>query len=191
MTQAEWQLVMQTTPWGRKEYVKEGNEYPATFLTWAEATKFCENLTERERRANHLPESWQYTLPTEAQWEYACPAGTKSRFSFGDDESDPVEHAWHDGWYGWDVGQKYAHQVGQKNANPWGLRDVHGNVWEWCSDYFLEGPVGAAGTKDRVIRGGSWDSSANHCRSASRFGFTPIFDGRHLGFRVALVLSGR
>ena len=135
VTQAEWQRVMQTTPWSGNEDVKEGDDYPATFVSWDDAMKFCEKLTEQERSAGRLPSDWQYTLPTEAQWEYACRAGTKSRFSFGDDESDLGEYAWY-GKNAGDIGEKYAHRVAQKKANPWGLYDMHGNVWEWCRDVY-------------------------------------------------------
>ncbi len=100
LTQAEWQRVMQTTPWSGKEHVKEGDDYPATYVSWDDAMKFCEKLTEQEHAAGRLPSDWRYTLPTEAQWEYACRAGTKSRFSFGDDESDLSDYTWWGGIVG-------------------------------------------------------------------------------------------
>jgi formylglycine-generating enzyme required for sulfatase activity len=137
--QAEWERLMQTTPWSGNKYVKQGADYPA-FVSWDEAMKFCEKLTQQERSARRLPPDWQYTLPTDAQWEYACRAGTKSRFSFGDDESDVGDYAWFDKNAG-DAGEKNAHRVGQKKANPWGLSDMHGNVWEWCYDPLAEKPA--------------------------------------------------
>jgi formylglycine-generating enzyme required for sulfatase activity len=120
VTQAEWQRVMQTTPWRGEPYVKEGDEYPATYVSWDDAVKFCEQLTETERQAGRVPSDWQYTLPTEAQWEWAWRAGTKSRFSFGDNDSNLVEYAWFDKNAD-DAGKKYAHRVGQKRENGYGF----------------------------------------------------------------------
>jgi formylglycine-generating enzyme required for sulfatase activity len=196
VTQAEWRHVMQATPWSGENYVKEGDDYPATYVSWNDATKFFEKLTETERDAGRLPEGWKYTLPTEAQWEYACRGGSKSRFSFGDDESDL-------GDYGWfrknadDAGEKYAHLVGQKKANPLGLFDMHGNVWEWCRDVYAEklpggdDPEVSAGGSDRVARGGSWYGTAGGCRSAWRRRITPDDRIDDLGFRVALTPSAK
>jgi formylglycine-generating enzyme required for sulfatase activity len=196
VTQAEWQRVMLNTPWRGEKYVKEGDDYPATCMSWDDAIRFCEKLTETERDVGRLPERWKYTLPTEAQWEYACRGGTKSRFSFGDDDSELTEYAWFTKNAD-DAGEKYAHQVGQKKPNPWGLNDMHGNVWEWCRDvYAKELPGGTdpevfVGGSGRVDRGGSWYDTARSCRSAYRSGFTPDSRDYYLGFRVAAVPSGK
>jgi formylglycine-generating enzyme required for sulfatase activity len=199
VTQAEWQRVMQTTPWSGKVFVKEGDDYAATFVSWEEVMKFCEKLTEQERRAGRLPFGWQYTLPTEAQWEYACRGGSKSRFSFGDDESDLSDYAWWGGLFGHGnaKSQQYAHTVGQKKANPWGLSDMHGNVNEWCRDWYAKelaggtDPQGPSEGSGRVIRGGGWDDPAGFCRSADRSGGKPDYLSSDLGFRLSAVLSGK
>jgi formylglycine-generating enzyme required for sulfatase activity len=196
VTQSEWQRVMQTTPWGGQSHVKEGANYPATYVSYDDATTFCEKLTERERAAGHLPSGWHYALPTEAQWEYACRAGAKSRYSFGDDDSKLGDYAW---IFKNDRGpdDQYSQAVGQKKANPWGLVDMHGNVWEWCRDWYenkLSGgldPQGPLRGSDRVFRGGSWDQSAWICRSAMRNETRPNHSSYDLGFRVAAVPSGK
>lgn len=196
VTQAEWQRVMQTAPWSGKLYVKEGDDYPATFVSWDDAMTFCKKLTEQEYSAGRLAIGWRYTLPTEAQWEYACRCGTKSQFSFGDDESDLGEHAWFDKNAS-DAGEKYAHAVGQKKANWWTISDMHGNVMEWCRDWygkqlaFGTDPQGPSKGSDRVARGGSWVNIAGKCRSAFRDRYTPDHRLTSLGFRVAAVPSDR
>jgi formylglycine-generating enzyme required for sulfatase activity len=199
VTQGEWRRVMQMTPWSGKEYVKEGDDYPATYVSWNDATKFCEKLTKMARSAGRLPSDWQYTLPTEAQWEYACRAGTTTRFSFGNDESGLSDYAWWGGILG-DGNAKsaqYAHMVAQKKPNPWGLSDMHGNVWEWCRDWYaekLEGgtdPPGPSRGSVRVFRGGSWFYPARDCRSALRSWLAPGNRLSCLGFRLAAVPSGR
>ena len=127
-----------------------------------------------------------YRLPTEAEWEYACRAGTTTAYSFGDDESKLGDF----GWFS-DNAENRVHPVVAKTPIPWGLYDTHGNVWEWCSDWYatnLAGgvdPVGPAGGSNRVYRGGGWGSYPVHCRSAYRCNGGPSsrFDG--LGFRVA------
>ena len=132
-----------------------------------------------------------YTLPTEAQWEYACRAGTETEYWFGDDEAG-LERV---GWYGKNSGRK-PHPVGGKAANPWGLHDVHGNVWEWCEDGFdssyyqrspADDPKGPPGRALRVVRGGSWYNAARNLRCASRFRNRPEYRYDYLGFRVACV----
>jgi formylglycine-generating enzyme required for sulfatase activity len=200
VTQAEWQRVMQTTPWRIETYqacVNEGDDYPATYVSWDDAMQFCEKLTETEHQAGCLPSDWQYTLPTEAQWEYACRAGTKTRFSFGDDDVDLSNYG---GWSGIVTGnvqsEEYTRRMGQKKANPWGLYDMHGNVCEWCRDVYAEklaggtDPQGPSTGQYRVHRGGGRFVTAWGCRSASRSARDSRNRDDDLGFRIAAVPSG-
>jgi sulfatase modifying factor 1 len=156
ITQGQWKALMGTKPWkghdGNSNDVKEGANYPAVYISWNDAIAFCENLIAEEGR--------QYRLPTEAEWEYACRAGTETRWSFGDDEKVLGDYAWYDNNTR-DYGQRYAHQVGLKKPNAFGLFDMHGNVWEHCRDYFGEDyyeqspekdPTGPASGSLRVVR---------------------------------------
>lgn len=196
VTQSEWRQVMQTTPWKRQENVKEGDTYAATFISWDDALKFCEKLTAVERRAGRLPADWKFTLPTEAQWEYACRAGTTTRFSFGDDEARLGEYAWYRENTS-RVGEKYAHVVGRRKPNPWGLYDMHANVYEWCRDWYADklaggsDPAGASEGSLRVDRGGGWEDAAKDSRSANRDRSPPDERNNDLGFRVAAVSAGK
>jgi formylglycine-generating enzyme required for sulfatase activity len=195
VSQSEWKHVMKTEPWKGQDLTNEGADFPATWISWNDASDFCRKLTEQERQAGRLSDGLEYTLPTEAQWERACRARTETRFSFGDDKSKLGDYAWFDE-NAFKAGEQFAHCVGQKKANPWGLHDMHGNVWEWCRDVYtgkLPGgrdPEVKADEKTngsgRVVRGGSWDGVAAFCRSGGRYGGLP--DGRnfHLGFRPAL-----
>ena len=202
ITQGQWKTIMGTTPWKGVDHVKEGSNYPATYVSWEDATAFCKKLTEQERKAGRLPEDWEYTLPTEAQWEYACRAGTTTAYSFGNNDSKIGDYA----WYGWNVGdgntkeEQYAHAVGTKRPNPWGLSDMHGNVYEWCRDWYADKHPGGrdpevtaeGSSSSRVIRGGSWVSFSRYCRSADRDWYIPSNHREvFLGFRVARVLSRR
>jgi formylglycine-generating enzyme required for sulfatase activity len=200
VTQREWEQVMRTSPWQRRKgEIKDDPGCPATFVSWSDALAFCRRLNELERQAGRLPEGWEYTLPTEAQWEYACRAGTTTRYSFGEDDAEF-------GNYGWfaanarNVGEPFAHPVGLKAPNPWGLFDMHGNVWEWCRDVMVDELPGginpevivrevAGDGARRVIRGGSWWNGPRGCRSAERNSY-PRGDGQNsLGFRLALSRS--
>jgi formylglycine-generating enzyme required for sulfatase activity len=153
-------------------------------VSWDEAMDFCRKLTERERSAGSLPSGYVYTLPTEAQWEYACRAGTT-----GDYAGDLQAMA----WFAENAGRT-THAVATKQANAWGLHDMHGNVWEWCADWYADklpgGSVsdfkGAAAGSNRVFRGGSWWNDAADCRSAFRYWNSPGFRSAYLGFRLAL-----
>ena len=192
VTQGQWKAVMSTTPWKGKEYVKEGSDYPAVFVSWEDAMSFCQKLTEKERSAGRLQRDWEYTLPTEAQWEYGCRGGTRTRYSFGDDADELSRHAWFKD-NAWDIGAKYAHEVEKKLPNAWKLYDMHGNVWEWCRDRYTEKLPGGDNPEVRskgslrVLRGGGWSSSAGYCQSGDRYGYYPSFRFNFLGFRVAQV----
>ena len=191
VTQKEWKAVMKTEPWKRKSFVKEGAQYPATYVSWNEANEFCRRISRTEGKL--------YRLPTEAEWEYACRAGTTTRFSFGNDERELGDYA----WYGAVEGngnarnELYAHQVGLKRPNPFGLHDMPGNVYEWCSDWFGEKYYEQSPSKDprgpetgsaRQSRGGCWRDGPERCFSSSRHASdnpSVTYSGR--GFRVAAV----
>jgi formylglycine-generating enzyme required for sulfatase activity len=191
VTQGSWTAVMGTTPWSDQKKVKDGSGYPAVYVNWYEAREFCRKLTERERRSGRST-GWKYDLPTQAQWEYACRAGTETVYSFGDDTGQLGEHAWFEG-NAKRVGQHYAHAVASTRANLWGLHDMHGNAHEWCRDRHVDqlpggvDPEGNGKSEKRVFGGGSWNSRAQRCRSASRISSAAEFRDISLGFRVARV----
>jgi sulfatase modifying factor 1 len=163
----------------------KGADRPVESVSWDDVTSFCRKLTEMERRAGRLPAGMAYQLPTEAQWEYACRAGTTTAFSFG--ESLTFRQANIRG------GPGETTPVGTYPANPWGFHDMHGNVWEWCADWYGDYPNGAArdplGPADgsyRVWRGGSWSGTANYARCAIRYRNDPANSSTILGFRLSL-----
>jgi formylglycine-generating enzyme required for sulfatase activity len=185
VTQKQWRVVMGTEPWKGQDYVKEGDDYAATYVNWADAVEYCKRLSAKDGRT--------YRLPTEAEWEYSCRAGTQTKWSFGDSADELSEYAWYDA-NAWNLDEKYAHRVGQKKSNGWGLRDMHGNVWEWCSDWYGEDyykrspgedPSGPSEGSDRVYRGGGWHDFPVNSRSAIRLGDSPDSRFRSLGFRLA------
>jgi formylglycine-generating enzyme required for sulfatase activity len=193
VTQLEWKTVMATEPWKEQRRAKEGDDLAATYVNWDDAMTFCRKLTMQERKAGRLPDDWEYTLPTEAQWERACRSRTETQFNCGDDAAKLGEFAWCRE-NAWDAGEMYAHRVGQKKSNAWGLFDMHGNAYEWCRDYFTDTLPGgrdpevtARGSYSiRVIRGGCWSSIPSSCRSAHRHANTADERNCYLGFRVAL-----
>lgn len=190
VTQGEWSRLKTPLLWKGLKCVEEGDDFPATYLSWENAMAFCRKLTRQERAAGRLPPGWQYTLPTEAQWEYACRGGTTTMFSFGDDEGLLMDYAWNRNNCG-----AYGHAVGEKRPNPFGLYDMHGNLNEWCRDGWqkkLPGgidPFVAPQDELRVIRGGGFIYPGVMCRSAFRDSAHVVdrinFIG-DLGFRVAL-----
>ena len=179
VTQAQYQEVMGQNPSGLKGNAKQ----PLGNVSWLDAVRFCNQLSEREGLKSFYDISgdtvqvpdWDgtgYRLPTEAEWEYACRAGTATRYSFGDDGASLGEFSWHNA-----NSDRTSHEVGQKNANGFGLHDMHGNVWEWCgdgyaADYYKESPVddprGPSQAAGRVFRGGGWGDGPRYRRSAFR-----------------------
>ena len=173
VTQAQWRCIMGDNPSRFK-----GADLPVEQVSWDNAMVFCQRLTARERQAGRLPQNEEYTLPTEAQWEYACRAG-----STGDYAGDLDSMAWYS--------NDQTHPVGQKKTNAWGLYDMHGNVWEWCADWYgdypsgsVVDPTGPPSGRHRVDRGGGWGNSAENCRSADRDGDWPVNRFNDLGFRL-------
>ena len=167
LTQKEWNAVMGSTPWRGKDRVREGDDYPVTYISWDDCQEFVKKLDQREG-VN------RYRLPTEAEWEHACRAGSAAKYCFGDDVGQLGDYVWCNK-NTWDIGEKYAHRVGQKKPNQWGLYDMHGNVCEWTAT--KEGSF-------RVFRGGSWGLTADYCVSSYRVGFEPDFRSRYLGVRL-------
>jgi formylglycine-generating enzyme required for sulfatase activity len=192
VTQGQWKAIMGTEPWKGKEYVKEGENYPASYVSWTQAGEFCQRLSKQEEKQGR-----KYRLPTEAEWEYACRAGTRTKYSFGEDEGKLSEYAWFD-TNAKNAGESYAHEVGQKKANGNGLHDMHGNVSEWCSDHYdpkyyansekVDPIASTSSRKGRVTRGGNWFGTQGFCRSAARDGEgLPQFVSPALGFRLVLL----
>ena len=184
VTQGQWYAVMKTKPWEGQIFVKGGDTYPATSVNWDAAVEFCRKLGALEDRS--------YRLPTEAEWEYACRGGKATSYSFGSDAGELKDYAWYDK-NSYDVGEKYAHIVGRKKPNSFGLYDMHGNVWEWCSDWHGEysslaliDPVGPSTGSIRVLRGGGWSPGATHCRAAFRGASVPTLRTSNFGFRIVL-----
>lgn len=192
VTQGQWKAIMGTEPWKGKENVKEGDNYPASYVSWTQAGEFCQRLSKQEEKQGR-----KYRLPTEAEWEYACRAGTKTKYSCGEDDGTLSEYAWFDA-NAKNAGESYAHEVGRKKANGYGLHDMHGNVSEWCADLYdpkyyansakVDPSASTSSRKGRVTRGGNWFGTKGFCRSAVRDGEgLPQFSSPALGFRVILL----
>jgi formylglycine-generating enzyme required for sulfatase activity len=192
VTQGQYEKVMGINPSHfQKGFIRKSDSsmYPVEQVSWEDAVEFCEKLSElpEEKKAGRV-----YRLPTEAQWEYACRAGSKSAYSFGESSKSLGNYACFN-----ENSNGQTHPVGEKKANAWGLYDMHGNVWEWCSDGYGEypkaavsDPVGPREGSGRVIRGGSWLIGAAYCRSADRYWINPSRWFSYYGLRVALSSSG-
>lgn len=191
VTKGEWKAVMKGEPWKGQRCVIAGDDAPAVYVDWHDAVAFCRKLTAHERAAGWLEKGEHYRLPTEAEWEYACRAGTKTPWSFGSDPRKLEAHAWYYGNTG-ERKEAYAHRVGLKKPNPWGLCDMHGNVYEWCSDWYKpalaggDDPQGPSTGVLKVLRGGGWGYDPARCRSADRNKNDPSFTDFSGGFRVVL-----
>jgi len=192
VTQAQWEAVMGSNPYtldrsnpfyglpGMAERITRP-DHPAT-VSWIDAQRFIARLNEREGGS-------RYRLPTEAEWEYAARAGTNTVYSFGNDAADLGRHA----WYGEDFATGGTHPVGGKAPNPWGLFDIHGNAWEWVQDWYdpayyahspATDPQGPRQGTERVVRGGSWHTTATSWRTAFRRSYAPDYRGISIGFRL-------
>jgi formylglycine-generating enzyme required for sulfatase activity len=190
VTQGEYQQVMGTNPssfagvWSR----------PVESVSWAEATNYCAQLTQQEQTEGRLPDGYAYRLPTEAEWEYAARAGTTNRYSFGDDPDylECYERLWFI-----DNANSQPHPVGLTPANAWGLHDMHGNILEWCKDWYgtysagaVTDPQGPATGTSRIMRGGGWGYGPHNCRSAARNSMSPNSRYYGTGFRIVLAPTG-
>ena len=187
VTQAQWEAVMGSNP----SYF-QGDNLPVEEVSWDDAQSFCGKVHEK---TGHT-----VCLPTEAQWEYSCRAGTSTPFHFGQELNGTQANC--DGNYPYGTTQKGPYlgktsPVGSYPANAWGLYDMHGNVWEWCQDWHgdypkqsVTDPRGPEVGSDRVLRGGGWSNGAVHCRSAFRYWLDPSYRLDWNGFRLALGSSG-
>ena len=188
VTQAEWLKAMNSKPWENKKYAGRVTTASVNYVSWNQCQEFLVKLNQ----SSGLKSGMRFALPTEAQWEYACRAETTTKYYFGDDASKLGDYAWFNK-NAFEVNEKYAHPVGKKKPNAFGLYDMHGNVWEWCQDWYGDyqstsaiDPSGPTGGKRRVMRGGSWYDSPFGCRSAGRLGFFPVMRSGDIGFRVSV-----
>ena len=180
-TQAQWEAVMPKNPSHGK-----APDQPVNQVNWREAQDYCRALTERHRAQGLIPAGWEWDLPTEAQWEYACRAGTTEAFA-----GDLPSLAWIE-----TNSEGKPHAVKTRQPNAWGLHDLHGNVWEWCRDWYgdyatnrVKDPSGPSAGSFRCYRGGSRIYGARRARSAIRGAMTPEMRGDYLGFRPVLLPS--
>jgi uncharacterized protein (TIGR02996 family) len=179
VTQEQWQAVMGNNPSHFK-----GPQLPVEEVSWDEAVEFCKAVQQKC--------GIELRLPTEAEWEYACRAGTTTDYYSGNGEGALRQV----GWF-YDNAGDSTQPVGQLQANPWNLHDMHGNVWEWCSDRYgryaqssKDDPQGPTSGSNRVNRGGGWGYSAGRCRAAFRYRLKPSCSDYYLGLRLARVPSG-
>ena len=202
VTQEQFEKVMGVNPSKRK-----GKTNPVEKTQWTDAVRFCNRSSELEGLTPCYDlETWEchfdangYRLPTEAEWEYACRAGSSGKYCFGDNEADLAKYAWFK-----PLSQGKPRPVGQKQPNRWGLFEMHGNVWQWCHDWYGEGyyrdspgqdPRGPAMGTTRVLRGGAWDCTPEKLRSAYRHKEFPVysdacFGADSYGFRRARKADG-
>jgi sulfatase modifying factor 1 len=204
-TQRQWKQVMEKLPAPPTAELPEDDELPVGNVNFAEVEEFCRKLTDLGQKSGELPNGWEFRLPTEAQWEYACRAGTTTATSFGDALSSQQANFKGKPYNGGEPGPSIGHaaKVGSYPANSWGLHDMHGNIFEWCRDWYhskLPGGVdpdlyideasavlNRTGDKSRARRGGAWTDDGWPCRSACRLRFEPQRRYDHIGFRVVLV----
>jgi len=183
ITQGQWESAMGTTPWSDKDQVMDDPACPASYLSWEDAHQLAQRL-------NAAAGDSLYRLPTEAEWEFACQAGTATTWSFGADASQLGDYAWFRG-NAMDGDRGYARPVGTREPSPWGLYDMHGNLAEWVQDWHApyteesqEDPQGPAVGVERVFRGGHYYIQAPYTRSAFRYHYPPGYRGNAVGARL-------
>jgi formylglycine-generating enzyme required for sulfatase activity len=186
ISQRQWSAVMSSTPWEGKDNAKTNPTHAASYISWNDASAFCGSLSKKCGK--------KVTLPTEAQWEYACRAGSRTAFCFGNDPSQLGNFAWFD--LKPTDPKSYPHPVGQKRPNAWGLCDMHGNVYELCLDSYSKDayamsksvdPVGPDAGGIHVVRGGSFKEISNWCRSSHRHMYKRLSRNAGVGFRIVLL----
>lgn len=199
LTKEQWTAIMGTTPWSGQSYVLNDPKSPAVYISWNNAQSFMAALN--THLTNTGQGAYMARLPSESEWEYACRSEKTTRF-YWDDDPSYTQIGDFASYYGnaWNINEKYAHIVGQKLPNSWGLYDMSGNVWEWCQDWYHSSYNGTEPTDGsawetpagsyRVGRGGDFGSYARHCRSAYRRYDTPSNNASGLGFRVCLQIGG-
>jgi formylglycine-generating enzyme required for sulfatase activity len=196
VTQGQWRRVAGELPGPLTPQLPAGDDFPVGNVNFAEAEAFCRRLSERGWQSGELPTDWEFRLPTEAQWEYACRAGTTTATAFGNKLSSRQANFSGEPYNGAEPGPALhrAARVGSYPANAWGLHDMHGNTFEWCRDWYhpkLPGGVDPdlylATGSSRVRRGGGWTDDGWPCRSAFRLRFEPNRRYDHIGFRVVAV----
>jgi formylglycine-generating enzyme required for sulfatase activity len=202
VTQGDWKRIVGDFPdRSPSSEFGLGDEFPMYWVNFHEAEEFCARLTLRAHRAGGLPRGWVFQLPSEAQWEYACRAGTRTATAFGDVLRPSQANFAADGSRRDVRPRSGARRVGSYPANAWGMEDMHGNVWEWCRDWYharlpggvdpdlydLPGERNGDGTYSRVRRGGAWIEEDWACRSACRLRYEPPRRSDHIGFRVVAV----
>jgi formylglycine-generating enzyme required for sulfatase activity len=201
VTQGQWARVMTNNP---SCFQNAGPRAPVEQVSWYDCQQFLAELNRIAQTGGLKPAvKGKFRLPTEAEWEFACRAGTTNRFSYGDEDNDLWQYCnycdksntdrwkWQDTAH--DDGYDKVAPVGSFKPNPWGLYDMHGNVWEWCQDWAwayptnrVKNPKGPPSGTDRTLRGGSWFRNARHCRSADRRWNTPDYRKNTCGLRVVL-----
>ena len=211
ITQKQWKTLMGTNfedlinkqrgPLGRGAKLSSkpsalGDKHPMCFVNWQDALDFCQALTKKEHESGTLPADKKYSLPTEAQWEYACRAGTQSTFGTGSTLTSKDANFYGKMPYGVSTPGEYREKttpVCTFSPNPWGLFDMHGNVYEWCLDWYepsptsKKDPTGPKTGDGKIIRGGAWDRKSTSCRAAYRYSRDPNRRAHNIGFRIVIV----
>jgi formylglycine-generating enzyme required for sulfatase activity len=185
VTQAQFETILGDNPSAFKD-----PQMPVHKVNWHEAMEFCEVLTEREKSVNRMPNKWSFNLPSEAQWEYACRADTTTVFHFGNEAEELPPY----GWFA-DNSDGGPKTIGTKKPNAWGIHDLHGNMGEWCFDWYgkaypVDGsvdPITEKASAFKVFRGGTYTDIPERCRAAHRHRITPETRNPWIGFRVVLM----